>query len=271
MADPICRWRNSSVKQAIEFNLLFPLKPTEKNEGRDIVNRKWAMLGGKDFFTTPYQLAAQMAIYYEDDSCIYPQFNKLISLEEANEYMQQWGRKYYAPNPYSKSMQQTKKPVVLNRFLVNWSIEKGNNALFSEALREMFVESIGNTDILINLINNFMDVRVEDDIVILKDSTKNNKFTEEEIWPNIKINDKKAFFEFVGEAEIIPKHSFDIDNKNSQIIYYGAPGTGKSFTINRDTKGEDVIRTTFHPDTDYSSFVGAYKPTMKVCAPCALR
>lgn len=46
-----------------------------------------------------------------------------------------------------------------------------------------------------------------------------------------------------------------------QQIFYGAPGTGKSYTINRDTAGEDVIRTTFHPDTDYSTFVGAYKPT----------
>lgn len=46
-----------------------------------------------------------------------------------------------------------------------------------------------------------------------------------------------------------------------QQIFYGAPGTGKSHTINEVTKGENVIRTTFHPDTDYSSFVGAYKPT----------
>lgn len=46
-----------------------------------------------------------------------------------------------------------------------------------------------------------------------------------------------------------------------QQIYYGAPGTGKSHTINDTTKKEDVIRTTFHPDTDYSTFVGAYKPT----------
>lgn len=46
-----------------------------------------------------------------------------------------------------------------------------------------------------------------------------------------------------------------------QQIFYGAPGTGKSHTINEETKGEDVIRTTFHPDTDYSTFVGAYKPT----------
>ena len=48
-----------------------------------------------------------------------------------------------------------------------------------------------------------------------------------------------------------------------QIIYYGAPGTGKSYEINRQTKGHSVIRTTFHPDSDYSTFVGAYKPIME--------
>lgn len=48
-----------------------------------------------------------------------------------------------------------------------------------------------------------------------------------------------------------------------QQIFYGAPGTGKSYTINEETKESDVIRTTFHPDTDYSTFVGAYKPTTK--------
>lgn len=50
-------------------------------------------------------------------------------------------------------------------------------------------------------------------------------------------------------------------DSNKQIIYYGAPGTGKSFEINRITKNKEVIRTTFHPDSDYSTFVGAYKPT----------
>lgn len=57
-----------------------------------------------------------------------------------------------------------------------------------------------------------------------------------------------------------------------QKIYYGAPGTGKSNEIKRLTgEGEDGIkfskdftfRTTFHPDSDYSSFVGCYKPTQK--------
>lgn len=51
-------------------------------------------------------------------------------------------------------------------------------------------------------------------------------------------------------------------NEPLQVIYYGAPGTGKSFTIDEKTDDENTVRTTFHPDSDYASFVGAYKPTM---------
>ena len=51
-----------------------------------------------------------------------------------------------------------------------------------------------------------------------------------------------------------------------QIIFYGAPGTGKSYKIKVQLEGvskENIFRTTFHPDSDYSTFVGAYKPTME--------
>ena len=58
-------------------------------------------------------------------------------------------------------------------------------------------------------------------------------------------------------------HSNVSSNLPLQQIFYGAPGTGKSHTIKDYTKGKDVIRTTFHPDSDYSTFVGAYKPTTK--------
>lgn len=52
-----------------------------------------------------------------------------------------------------------------------------------------------------------------------------------------------------------------------QQIFYGAPGTGKSHKIMDDgnvKKADEknlVFRTTFHPDSDYSTFVGCYKPT----------
>lgn len=48
-----------------------------------------------------------------------------------------------------------------------------------------------------------------------------------------------------------------------QQIFYGAPGTGKSHIIKKQTEGGSVVRTTFHPDSDYSTFVGCYKPTTK--------
>ena len=61
----------------------------------------------------------------------------------------------------------------------------------------------------------------------------------------------------------------DLKGYPLQQIFYGAPGTGKSHRIKEiiqehgiDEK-EQVIRTTFHPDSDYSTFVGCYKPIMK--------
>lgn len=51
---------------------------------------------------------------------------------------------------------------------------------------------------------------------------------------------------------------------NKNIIVFGAPGTGKSYYIDNNFPGKtpgNTTRTTFHPDTDYSTFVGCYKPT----------
>lgn len=61
------------------------------------------------------------------------------------------------------------------------------------------------------------------------------------------------------KTRVLKLHKSD---KRLQIIYYGAPGTGKSFTIDDVTDDKNSVRTTFHPDSDYASFVGAYKPTM---------
>ena len=72
------------------------------------------------------------------------------------------------------------------------------------------------------------------------------------------------------KAEIPP---FSVENKVAKIdieysiqqIFYGAPGTGKSHAVKTETEAWEkrgrVVRTTFHPDSDYSTFVGAYKPT----------
>lgn len=48
-----------------------------------------------------------------------------------------------------------------------------------------------------------------------------------------------------------------------QVIYFGTPGSGKSYQVKMKLAGVDednIFRTTFHPDSDYASFVGCYKP-----------
>lgn len=56
----------------------------------------------------------------------------------------------------------------------------------------------------------------------------------------------------------------------NNLIYFGAPGTGKSHQLdsealgNEDTSGwfekDNVLRVTFHPDYTYAQFVGSLKP-----------
>lgn len=78
---------------------------------------------------------------------------------------------------------------------------------------------------------------------------------------NTPYNDGKE--DGLEEKEVMANPSLSL-----QQIFYGAPGTGKSHTIKDETKESDVIRTTFHPDTDYSTFVGAYKPTTALLPIC---
>lgn len=76
-------------------------------------------------------------------------------------------------------------------------------------------------------------------------------------------NALKTYMRFLCAKEIFSNEAKKVklpSNLTLQQIYYGVPGTGKSKTIKDLTFGESVIRTTFHPDSDYASFVGTYKP-----------
>ena len=100
---------------------------------------------------------------------------------------------------------------------------------------------------------------------------------------------------FMGPVRIIK------NTPAAQVIYYGCPGTGKSFIVKEKSEGEDgtdiiwyqkptdedksckkfegiptdeekknltnnIFRTTFHPDYDYATFVGCYKPVKEGAA-----
>lgn len=61
------------------------------------------------------------------------------------------------------------------------------------------------------------------------------------------------------------KSPFESDFKRN-LIYFGAPGTGKSYNLNEDKNDllanyeNNYERVTFHPDYSYANFVGTYKP-----------
>jgi len=77
--------------------------------------------------------------------------------------------------------------------------------------------------------------------------------------------DNISDFEVDSNIEYLAS-SDNIEPTCRQIIYYGAPGTGKSHKIKAQLEGvskENIFRITFHLDSDYSTFVGAYKPTME--------
>ena len=87
-------------------------------------------------------------------------------------------------------------------------------------------------------------------------------------------NAMATYIRFLEAAKLLSNVAISLSQNSSQdkpsfqIIFYGAPGTGKSHRIKKLLKEmnvpkENIFRTTFHPDSDYSSFVGAYKPTMK--------
>ena len=88
--------------------------------------------------------------------------------------------------------------------------------------------------------------------------------------PSLLYKNFLQFFKSVLPTVSINHNNEDLrtaEKASLQQIFYGAPGTGKSHNIkdNVDVKAADeknlVFRTTFHPDSDYSTFVGAYKPT----------
>lgn len=45
-----------------------------------------------------------------------------------------------------------------------------------------------------------------------------------------------------------------------QKIYFGAPGTGKSYEVGKQTSGRRVVRATIHPEYTYADFVGQLLP-----------
>lgn len=66
-------------------------------------------------------------------------------------------------------------------------------------------------------------------------------------------------------SEIIISDKTDRVAGGENIIYYGVPGTGKSFLIDEkieEISKNDILRVTFHPEYSYNDFTGQLLPTV---------
>lgn len=109
--------------------------------------------------------------------------------------------------------------------------------------------------------------------------TNNDKKVSKGIFFNL-MNDEYGGIKMENKTkEIILKLYNTVEDENNkvkkymkidsphQLIYYGAPGTGKSYTLNKDVEKEfkgDYERVTFYPNYQHGSFIGSYKPFPKI-------
>jgi len=252
-ASPICRGKNLSWETVLLF---YNNMPREAMPKAQFNSRTEARING--WTQTHSQIARQLGFYYEKDGICYPRFTKEMNFVDLFKYMQNWAAKYFIPNPYAPSLK-GQTPTSVYAFILK-AIKSGRSN-FDEILDSIFGIKLSSHDKVRVYLNNFTDLVIDGNSVSLNTRTFG---MEASLYPDvIYAVDPIRYYEYFNtEEELAPYQQRIIENNLPlQQIFYGAPGTGKSHIIKEQTKGEDVIRTTFHPDTDYSTFVGTYKPT----------
>lgn len=257
MGDIIVKWRVASVPTVVELVKQMPKSIMPKDRFNSIMDKS---IYGTGFRRTAYQLACQLGLYYiNENNEFVPRFQRNISEDEARWYMESWVRLYSVPNPYTKSFNADCKPRNLVKSIVDYLSDNPGKHKFEDVLNSIFGETVGNlspTRFFLSEYTDIFDFDTNDNISL------NNNFTPSMLLPEDR-NNKDAFFhEFDSNMQFINIPNIE-ELGALQKIYFGAPGTGKSHTINSVCAAFTNFRTTFHPDSDYSSFVGSYKPTLK--------
>ena len=247
-ASPICRGKNLTLETVLAFVNAMPLTPMKKAEFHAVTESKM-----KGWTQTHSQIARQLALYFEKEGICYPRFSQRMTYTDILRYMVNWAKHYFVPNIYTPSLK-IEGYRITNIYAYLKNCVKNGVCSYNDACLQMFGVELNNTDKVRVYINNFTDLIISDDLMFVNDHLADTSIPE--IYPNNIGLSAEDYFNYFT----IGLHQ---KADSLQQIFYGAPGTGKSHAINELTAGKDVIRTTFHPDTDYSTFVGAYKPTTK--------
>ena len=247
----ICRVSNATPEMVCKYVSRLPKHKMTEEAFRTIMGKSW--------FQNEHQAPEQWGLYYIDGKYYYPRFDRDITIAEAERYLYGWIKRLIVINPYTSF-----KTSNDNR-LVESIVEQLEKNPDEHDLKAIICNIINSdeplvvNEIIANALNNYSEV------VKVQTIDKDNEQFKVSLLPNYKEiiktkynMTKKDYFDLFNDI-VVTSHQ----NEPRQQIFYGAPGTGKSFEINKETKNDIVIRTTFHPDSDYSTFVGCYKPSMK--------
>lgn len=282
---PFARFRNFTVDNLKALLEVYP-DQAEKlswSEAGDIVESV-----SSGYKKTSYQQACQFGLEDRGNGSFRVQ-SYLYTFDDENlkKYLEFWIKTYYAPNPYVNS---DDEPVLI-------FCELAKEILAASDLKvdyyDFFNRRIGgkSDDILLNVLRAYAKPlryeKVGDKHYLFiidgdRESLKNLVDFIEKEYPVLDAKNRKFFFErytyqsfcrFYGlEQKELQKES-DTYSKESQyrvtggtnILYYGVPGSGKSYAINKICSDEDYMeRVVFHPDYSYSDFVGQILPRLVV-------
>lgn len=187
-SDPICKWRNASVDTMVELVSILPKERMSRDAFREYMSHFY----NGSFFRTPYQLALQLGLYYEDNKEYIPRFSHDITEDEALAYMHNWIKQYYVPNPFTKRGFINVIPSVnllngLADYLENHP-SKPNLATAGAALFGGEMGNIGCVKYILNEYSNIIKVDEDNDMELLS-----TNYGDVDVFN--RRDDKKAFFE----------------------------------------------------------------------------
>ena len=186
------------------------------------------------------------------------ELNEIIKREkEQNRKKVEEEFKYYLTSiARSKKTGEKLKPSSISSYLIFIKCDK----LFDyNPTKWKQIESIYDISSL-DEINRILSTLLNDPEFVKHNKNDNNGFRSRAL---------KQYQDFlISKVTSVNKEEFNDEEETSavgdymfmQAVFFGAPGTGKSFKVNEAVQNQEVFRTTFHPDYDYAQFVGAYKP-----------
>ena len=257
----ICRVSNATPEMVCRYVSRLPKHKMREEDFREYMGKSW--------FQNEHQAPEQWGLYYIDGTYYNPRFDRDITIEEAERYLYGWIKRLIVINPYTRFQSVNDNRLVesiVKQLEINPD-EHDLKTIFRNIIQsdEPFIVN----EIIANALNTYSEV------LSVKIIDKDNEKFYVSLLPNYKEilktkynMTKKEYFDSFNDISIEEQL-----NNPRQIIYYGAPGTGKSHEVNaitraveKETKDNNeaarVFRTTFHPDSDYSTFVGCYKPSM---------